>query len=196
MNQSDSAYCFGLIPLGCSHCVFPFASICSLSSSVYKPKYKSCCLYDACRVANSQVAATLFNSVTYSVAFDRIIPLLDTSLTVHLRSTLISISDNLIGLPFPKRSAPLLVPTFRRELFTKAPLGNLFPLPEQRERWFYLQMYPPSYIQHAELFVLPMFCFSTHYVFVADFVFRILSAETTFTSALYTSNIALFGNNT
>jgi len=54
-------------------------------------------------------------------------PLLDTSSPVHFGSSPLLIPQQPHGLPFPKRSAPLL--------FTKAPLGGLKPSPVQRLRW-------------------------------------------------------------
>lgn len=47
----------------------------------------SCCQYSAFRVANNQATATPFNTVSCSVAFDRLFPLPDTSSVIYLRST-------------------------------------------------------------------------------------------------------------
>ena len=71
-GQSVPATNFGLSPLGCSHCALPLTFCCRFPSSVIKPKYSSCRLYDACRIANNQVSAILLHSVSYSVAFDRL----------------------------------------------------------------------------------------------------------------------------
>jgi hypothetical protein len=120
-RQSVPARHIGFRPLGRSHCVPPFTLPCRFPSSVTKPGYTSCRLYDACRTVGKQVSTVLLHPVPYSVAFDRLWQLLDTSSTVHLRSARISIPNNLVGLSFPNRSVPWLL--------TKAPLGGLMPPP-------------------------------------------------------------------
>jgi hypothetical protein len=70
--------------------------------------------------------------------------LLDSSSRVHFRSTPLSLPAHTHGMAFPKRSAPWL--------FTTAPLGGLAPPPVRRHWRLNLKLFPPSQLQHAELY--------------------------------------------
>ena len=107
MASSATNYCFSTFDLAGSLLVsFRFASIVGFPSSVFKPVYKSCCLYAKHQQGQyiSQGTPLLVPKQTEVSGFLMLSYYFGTSSTVHLHSALIhtsdSVSQNLFPIPF------------------------------------------------------------------------------------------------
>ena len=111
-----------------------------IPSSVIEPRFKSCRLYNGGHMASNQVTAILFSASFAKCDFAQQLCDFVTSSAIHLHSSLKSIPDGCSAFS----------QSVHHSSFTAfAALGGLITPPEQRYRYFSLNLWPvSSHLQH------------------------------------------------
>ena len=111
-----------------------------IPSSVIEPRFKSCRLYNGGHMASNQVTAILFSASFATCDFAQQLCDFVTSSAIHLHSSLKSIPDGYSAFS----------QSVHHSSFTAfAALGGLITPPEQRYRYFSLNLWPvSSHLQH------------------------------------------------